>query len=40
MGEILLNETQKVSSTDYEAPDFLDYDYDANNLYKVDKDNY
>ena len=29
--EVLL--TQKVSSTNHEAPEFLDYDYDANDLY-------
>ena len=35
MGEILL--TQKLSATNYEAPEFLDPDYDTNNLYQVDK---
>ena len=30
MDEILLNETQKVSATNHEAPYFLDSDYDAN----------
>ena len=35
--EIILNETQKVSDTNHEAPEFLDSDYDANNLYQVDK---
>ena len=28
---------QKVIATNYEAPDFLDSDYYANNLYVVDK---
>ena len=27
MNEILLNETQKVSATNHEAPEFLDSDY-------------
>ena len=35
MGEIIL--TQKVSDTNHEAPEFLDSDYDVNNLYEVDK---
>ena len=35
MDEILL--TQKVSATNHEAPEFLDSDYDANDLYEVDK---
>ena len=35
MDEILL--TQKVSATNNEAPEFMDSDYDANNLYQVDK---
>ena len=35
--EIALNETQKVSATNYEAPEFLDSEYDANYLYQVDK---
>ena len=33
--EIIL--TQKVSATNHEAPEFLDSDYDANNLYEVEK---
>ena len=37
MDEIALNETQKVSATNYEAPEFLDSEYDANYLYQVDK---
>ena len=28
---------KKVSATDHEAPEFLEYDYDANDLYQVDK---
>ena len=35
MDEILLNETQKVSA-DREAPQFLDYDHDENDLYQVE----
>ena len=35
MDEIRL--TQKVYATNHEAPEFLDSDYDANNLYKVEK---
>ena len=35
MDEILL--TQKVSDTNHEVPKFLDSDYNANNLYRVDK---
>ena len=35
--EILLNETQKASAKNHEAPEFLDSDYDANDLYQVDK---
>ena len=35
MDEILL--TQKVSAKNHEAPEFLDSDYDAKNLYQVDK---
>ena len=35
MDEILL--TQKVSAKNHEAPEFLDSDYDANDLYEVDK---
>ena len=34
--EILLNETQKVC-TSMEAPDFLDFGYDENDLYQVEK---
>ena len=34
--EIVLNETQTVSAT-REAPYFLDSDYDANDLYQVEK---
>ena len=37
MDEIIINETQKVSATNHEAPEFLEPDYDANNLHKVDK---
>ena len=37
MDEIILNETQKVTDTNHEAPEFMDSDYDANNLYQVDK---
>ena len=29
--------TQKVSATNHEAPEFMDSDYGANNLYEVDK---
>ena len=36
MDEILLNETPKVSAA-REAPEFLDSDYDENNLYHFDK---
>ena len=36
MDEILLNETKKVSAA-REAQEFLDSDYDANDLYQVDK---
>ena len=35
MDEILL--PQKLSATNHEAPEFLDSDYDANDLYQVDK---
>ena len=28
---------KKVSATNHEAPEFLDSDYDANDLYQVDK---
>ena len=34
--EILLNEAQKVSAAK-EAPEFLDSDYDAKNIYQVEK---
>ena len=37
MDGILLNETQKVSATNHEAPEFLNSNYDANDLYQVDK---
>ena len=37
MDEILLSETPKVSATNNEATEFLDSDYDAKNLYHVDK---
>ena len=37
MYEILLNETQKVSAKNHEAQEFMDSDYDANNLYQVEK---
>ena len=36
VGEILLNETQKLSAVK-EVPEFLDSDYDENNLYQVEK---
>ena len=36
MNEILLNETQKLSST-REAPEFLDSDYDEKDLYQVER---
>ena len=35
MNEIIL--TQKVSDTNHETPEFMDSDYDANDLYKVEK---
>ena len=35
MDEIIL--TQKVSATNQEAPEFLNSDYYANDLYKVEK---
>ena len=35
MDEIL--PTKKSSATNHEAPEFLDSDYDANDLYEVDK---
>ena len=35
MDEIIL--TQKVSAINHKAPEFLDHDYDANDLYEVDK---
>ena len=34
--EILRNETQRVSATNHEAPEFLESDYNANDLYQVD----
>ena len=37
MYEILLNETQKVSAKNHEAQEFMDSDYDSNNLYQVEK---
>ena len=37
MDESLLNGTQKLSATDHEASKFLDFDYNANGLYQVDK---
>ena len=36
MDEILLNETQKVSSA-REAPEVLDSDFNKNNIYQVEK---
>ena len=36
MDYILLNETQKLRAA-REEPEFLDSDYDAKNLYQVDK---
>ena len=36
VGEILLNETQKLSAV-RKAPEFLDSDYDENNLYQVEE---
>ena len=36
MEHILLNETQKLRAA-REEPEFLDSDYDAKNLYQVDK---
>ena len=35
MDEIII--TQKVSATNHEAPEFLDSDYDAKDLYEVEK---
>ena len=35
MDEILLHETQKLSA-EREAPEFLESDYDKNELYKVE----
>ena len=35
MDEILL--TQEVIATNHEAPEFMDSDYDANDLYEVEK---
>ena len=37
MDKIILNKTQKVSATNHEAPEFLESDYDANDLYQSDK---
>ena len=37
MDKILLNEAQKVSAINHGAPEFLDSNYNANNLYQVDK---
>ena len=37
MDNIILNETQKLSAINHEAPEFLDSDYGANALYQVDK---
>ena len=37
MDEIILNETQKLSATNHEAAEFLDSDYNTNDLYQVDK---
>ena len=36
MDEIILNETQKVSATNHEAPKFLDSGNNTNDLYQVD----
>ena len=36
MDEILLNETQKVSAMK-KGREFLEYDYDDNNIYQVEK---
>ena len=36
MYEILINETQKLSAA-REAPEFLDSDYDDNDLYQVER---
>ena len=36
MDEFLLNETQKVSATNHWSPEFLDFDYNVNDLYQVD----
>ena len=36
VGEILLTENQKLSAA-REAPEFLDSDYDENDVYQVDK---
>ena len=35
--KILLNETKKVSAANHEAPEFLDSDYDENDMYQVEK---
>ena len=37
MGEILLDESQKVSAKNNKAPELMDSEYNADNLYKVDK---
>ena len=37
MDEIIINETKKVSAANHEAPEFLDSNYEANDLYQVDK---
>ena len=34
--DILLNEPKKVSAVNHEAPDFLENDYDENDLYQVE----
>ena len=34
--EILFNETKKVSAVNHEAPDFLEMDYDENDLYQME----
>ena len=35
--EIIINETQNISATNHEAPEFMDSDYYANDLYQVGK---
>ena len=37
MDEIIPNKTQKISAANHEAPEFMDSDYDTNNLYQFDK---